>query len=264
MEGIIYDIKRFAIHDGPGIRTTIFFKGCPLRCCWCHNPEGITPLPEAKNRTIKIDNKEIPVDETIGYKITVDGLIDELLKDRVFYQNSGGGITISGGEPLWQPAFLASTLKLCKENILHTAVDTSGYAARLDFNSILSYTDLFLFDIKMVNPVLHKKYTGVDNRLIIQNLDYLIQKNAKIIIRFPVIPGINDTDVNIEDMIQFLNDRMQLQEIHLLPYHNMADGKIKRYNLDNTSAIINSAAVTNMESIVERFRNLGVKVKIGG
>jgi pyruvate formate lyase activating enzyme len=172
LKGLIFDIKRFALHDGPGIRTTVFLKGCPLRCWWCQNPESIREFPE----TIKVKsvsssyNKFCEEESTFGKEYSVDSLMEELIKDRIFYEESGGGITFSGGEPLVQYKFLSETLNRCKKNGLHTVIDTSGYAPIESFNEIYNMTDIFLFDIKMLNAELHRKFTDVSNELILRNL----------------------------------------------------------------------------------------------
>ena len=170
--GIIFNIKHFAVHDGPGIRTTVFFKGCPLSCRWCHNPESINPnleeieVPYAR---VSVTAKKCGKD-TVGKKVQVSEIMSEVLKDVIFYDESGGGITISGGEPLMQPDFLFSLLKECKIHNIHTCVDTSGYAPRKIIESIVDYVDLFLYDIKLLDNEEHVRYTGVKNDRIFQNL----------------------------------------------------------------------------------------------
>jgi len=171
-EGIIFDIKRYAINDGPGIRTTVFLKGCPLNCWWCHNPEGINLNIEKLNINKKINTK-INQKEKIGYKINVKDLTNELLKDYIFYKESGGGVTFSGGEPLIQIDFLHSILLECKKNNIKTAIDTCGYSTIKKIDKIYDYVDLFLYDIKFIDEKQHLKYTGKSNEKILSNLKYL-------------------------------------------------------------------------------------------
>ena len=174
IKGNIFDIKRFALHDGPGIRTTLFMTGCPLDCLWCHNPESRLGASddESKNRSV-----------TSGY------VIDELKKDLVFLEESGGGVTFAGGEPLSQPVFLSFILKSMKNAMIHTAVDTTGYAPKQVLKEIMPYTDLFLYDLKIMDPVKHERFTGVDNRIILENLEYILGKGKKLRIRFPASQG---------------------------------------------------------------------------
>ena len=184
--GIIFNIQRFAIHDGPGIRTTVFFKGCPLRCWWCHNPESHKILPEkfdGCNLRRGFDQSFSMNKDEIGKEISVDELMNEIVKDRVFYEESGGGVTFSGGEPLMQPEFLIESLKECKALGIHSAVDTSGYTSEGVIDRVSSYADLFLFDLKLMNDDVHEKYTGVSNQIILKNLIELDQLGKKIIIK---------------------------------------------------------------------------------
>lgn len=264
MTGTIFDIKHFAVHDGPGIRTTVFLKGCPLQCWWCHNPEGISSKPEQFNKEIVLDGKSFQRKERIGYEISVEKLMDEILKDKAFYLQSGGGVTFSGGEPLVKAEFLLHVLKQCKAENLHTVIDTSGFAKSKIFESLIPFTDLFLFDLKILDPDEHKKYTGVTNQLILSNLDFLIEKRAKIIIRFPIVPGVNDTEDNLEAMKVFLQKRKEIKEIHLLPFHNMAERKYTRCGIPNMSQelIVNREA--DLDNIQAIFEEILLKVKVGG
>lgn len=264
MIGTIFDIKRFAVHDGPGIRTTVFLKGCPLQCWWCHNPEGISPKPEKFQKEITLDGKVFKTEEIIGREISVDALMEEIGKDKVFFEESGGGVTFSGGEPLMQAGFLLQVLKKCKEENLHTVVDTSGYGKQEYLNSILPYTDLFLFDLKLMDSTAHERFTGVDNRQILENLDFLIEKKASIIVRFPVIPGVNDTPENIEAMKAFLGERKELRQLHLLLFHKMAERKYVRCGMSERTKQIEFADDTNREDLKAVFEGLGIKVKVGG
>jgi len=171
-EGIIFDIKRYAINDGPGIRTTVFIKGCPLNCWWCHNPEGIKINIENLNKTKKINSK-INQNKIFGYKINVKNLTNEILKDYIFYKESKGGVTFSGGEPLLQIDFLHSMLIECKKNNINTAIDTCGYSTIKKIEKIYDHVDLFLYDLKFIEDKQHEKYTGKSNKIILSNLKYL-------------------------------------------------------------------------------------------
>ena len=244
----IFDIERNSFVDGPGIRTTVFFKGCNLRCAWCHNPESQDFKPQmmfykdkcsgcGKCREIcpNPDNCTLcrkctfycPKDarKVCGKQYTVDEVFSEIIKDKPYYDNSGGGVTFSGGECLLQMDFLLEILKKCKENGLHTSVDTAGHIPFESFEKILPYTDLFLYDIKCFDSEKHKKYVGVDNKLILENLRKLFQKNAKIWIRVPVISGINDSVEEMQKIKDFLDENGKPEKIELLPYHAMGENK---------------------------------------
>jgi pyruvate formate lyase activating enzyme len=225
MHGIIFDIKRFALHDGPGIRTTVFFKGCPMKCPWCHNPESQKKCPE---RVANNGKKEI-----IGVKRSVDEIIAEIEKEVVFYDESQGGVTFSGGEPLVQPRFLRALLKECRKRDIHTTLDTTGYVSLKTFKSIIDKVDMFLYDLKIMNDQKHIEYTGVSNRPVIENLKILSKKGKKVIIRFPVIPGITDTEENIKAVGKFVSSLNNIEKIDLLPYHRIAEGKYLQLKKDN-------------------------------
>lgn len=264
--GVIFDIKRFAIHDGPGIRTTVFFKGCPLRCWWCHNPESHKILPEkfeGCNFRSNINHSLSSQDE-VGREVTIPELMNEIEKDSVFYDESGGGVTFSGGEPTMQPDFLLSLLKECKENGFHTAVDTSGYAPTRIFEKIIDETDLFLYDLKLMNDELHQKYTGVSNKLIQTNLKWLDENQKNICVRIPVVPGITDTKENISATINFLSTLQNISEINLLPYHKAGEGKYSRFKKENKLPVMKSPENNYIEKVMNQFKILPQKIKIGG
>jgi pyruvate formate lyase activating enzyme len=264
--GVIFDLKRFAIHDGPGIRTTVFFKGCPLRCWWCHNPESHKTLPEKFDGcNIRSNiNHSLSSQDEVGREVTITELMEEIEKDSVFYEESGGGVTFSGGEPTMQPDFLLSLLTKCKERGLHTTVDTSGYAPSRIFEKISSFTDLFLYDLKMMNDKLHQKYTCVSNKLIHKNLKWLDDKHKNISIRIPVVPGITDTKLNITEIINFLLKLENISEVNLLPYHKAGEGKYSRFKKENKLPMIKTPENGYMEKVVEQFKKLPNKIKIGG
>ena len=265
MEGIIFDIKRYAVHDGPGIRTTVFFKGCPLKCWWCHNPESISPRIQNYTREITFDGIKMQVEDTVGYRITVENLVKEILKDAAFYEESGGGVTFSGGEPFMQSSFLKETAKACKENGIHVTVDTTGQTSKKNLEDVLPYVDLFLYDLKHLNEEKHYEYTGVSNRRILENLKFLQEKKKDVVIRFPVIPGYNNDEENIRatlDLVSGLNGT--IREVHLLPYHNIADGKYQRFHIQSKMKKMKSLPEEELYPLKERFEKAGFKVKIGG
>lgn len=249
MRATIFDIERNSFVDGPGIRTTVFFKGCNLKCAWCHNPESQCFKPQimfykdkckgcGKCKEVcpyNLENCDLcgkctlycPVDarEVCGREYTVDEVFDEVVKDKSYYDNSGGGVTFSGGECMLQIDFLEAVLKKCKENGIHTAVDTAGHVAFEQFERILPYTDLFLYDVKCFDTEKHKKYVGVENDLILQNLERLLKLGVKVWIRIPIISDVNDSVEEIEGIKRFLDKIGNPEKIELLPYHAMGEHK---------------------------------------
>ncbi len=215
-KGIVFSIEEFAIHDGPGIRTTIFLKGCPLRCSWCHNPEGISPVPQFM---IKKNERVI-----CGYEISSTELAHQVLRNKDIYKLNQGGITLTGGEPLFQSEFVAEFLGKIKPDI-HSAIETSGYATPDIFQKIIPMLDLVMLDMKHTDPAIHKKYTGVDNRLILKNLEYLCSSNIDFIIRIPLIPGVNDSKENMLNLLSLIKDAPSLLRIEILRYHKTAGAK---------------------------------------
>ena len=240
MKATIFDIERNSYVDGPGIRTTVFFKGCNLRCKWCHNPESQNPKKEilfyhskctgcGRCRDLTVEDENFfcfnDAKEICGKEYTADEVFAEVIKDKAFYETSGGGVTFSGGECMLQTDFLLEILKKCKENGIHTAVDTAGYIPWDKFKKILPYTDLFLYDIKSMNDEIHKEYTGVTNTLILENLAKLLKINVDVWVRIPVIPGVNDTEEEMKKIKNFFDTKGYPKKIELLPYHAMGEHK---------------------------------------
>ncbi len=248
-KSILFDIERNSFVDGPGIRTTVFFKGCNLRCAWCHNPESQDFKPQmmfykdkckgcGKCKEVCPNNFEkcdlcdkckfyCPVDarKVCGKEYTVDEVFDEIIKDKAYYDNSGGGVTFSGGECMLQIDFLCKILKKCKENGIHTAVDTAGHIPYENFEKILPYTDLFLYDIKIFDSEKHKQYVGVGNELILENLKKLLKSGAKVWIRIPVMADVNDSIEEMQKIKNFLDKNSKPEKVELLPYHAMGENK---------------------------------------
>ena len=265
MNVTIFDIKRFAVHDGPGIRTTVFLKGCPLRCWWCHNPESQEREPVSVDIMRKVNGRNVPGKKVYGEVMEVDDLLKTVLKDKHFYEESGGGVTFSGGEPLMQHEGLRQLLEGCKAQDLHTTVDTSGYAGWEPFEEILPLTDLFLYDLKHMDPELHRRYTGADNRPILENASRLLERGARVIFRIPVIPGINTTPEEVDSMVAFLNERTdQMKEVHLLPFHNIAENKYRRLHLKLPLTGLAEPDRAMMRRLQKKFEQTGLEVVIGG
>ncbi len=264
MQGLVFDIRRYSVHDGPGIRTTVFLKGCPLRCRWCHNPESRRDVPEEVDRVYRLEDKEIRVKEVLGRFMSPAEVVEEVLKDKQFYEESAGGATISGGEPLQQIRFLVELLTLLKEQGVHTTVDTSGFAPNVAVQQVAHLTDLFLYDIKHMATFEHQSLTGVRNDVVLHNLRYLVKAGREVIIRYPMIPGMNDSEENLNAMEALFTEMPALREIHILPYHSIANGKYKRLGVENTMEGVAEPTHDRVAQVADRFRKLGLTVKIGG
>jgi len=297
---VIFDIQRFAIHDGPGIRTLVFLKGCPLRCWWCQNPEGLSMaknlwyfeyrciqskrcIPTCPSSALSFDGDCLVVDHSAcdacalcveacpsgalsiaGREIEAEELVREIEKDVLLFDNSGGGVTFSGGEPLFQPAFLKELLVLCRNRGIHTALETSGQAPARTFESLIDYVDLFLFDLKLLDNEDHKKYTGVSNSIIKKNLRTLAESRGKdVILRFPVITGINDTEKNVEELRSFVRNLRGVREIDLLPYHDVSE-KYRRLGLSYKMGAHVAPSAEKLNHIKERLEGIGLRVRVGG
>ena len=292
--GRIVSIKRFEIHDGDGVRTTLFLKGCPLKCRWCHNPESIFPAATLfynPNKCIncgecveicdchtaqdslhifKRENcincgkcAEVCLGDALiryGKEVTVSEILPKLLEDKPFFEQSGGGVTVSGGEPLMQSEFCAELLKNLKANGVNTAVDTCGFAKKEDIDNVLPYTDTFLYDIKAIDPDLHKKCTGVTNEIILENLKYIDSFNKPIEVRIPFVPTMNDGEM--EKIAKFLTGIKNLKRIKILPYHSFAASKYeyigKKYDLN-----LSSPTDDEINNAIEIFKKYTLKARKG-
>lgn len=264
-KGLVFDIRRYSVHDGPGIRTTVFLKGCPLNCLWCHNPEGIESRPQKMVRTRKLNGREKKYDETIGKWMTPDEVMEPVLKDRLFYEESNGGVTFSGGEPMRQAVFLLNMLEACSREELHTAVDTSGYIQTATFLEIAEKADLLLFDIKTADKEKHIKYTGGDNELIFKNLLSLKAGGPEIIIRIPVIPGFNSRPDQMEAITDKLKGvKASVKRIDLLPYHLLGRQKYEALGMKTPPEFKPIVKPEEMEMLTGIFSAKGYKVKTGG
>lgn len=245
MKALLCDIKRFAVHDGDGIRTTVFFKGCPLKCLWCHNPESISFKPQTAFYQHKCVNcgacREehfLPEDclggarVLYGAEVTVEQLLPRLLEDKDFYETSGGGVTLSGGECLCQADFCAELLKALKQEGINIAVDTCGFVPKESIDKVLPYTDTFLYDIKAIDENVHIRCTGQSNKLILENIKYIDSLGKVIEVRIPYVPGYNSDQIaKIADFLKILKN---IKAVKVLPYHNYAGSKYNALNIENT------------------------------
>ncbi|MEJ2040555.1 MAG: glycyl-radical enzyme activating protein [Desulfosarcinaceae bacterium] len=254
-KGIVFKIKKFALHDGPGIRTTVFFKGCPLGCWWCHNPEGISPEPQ-----IMRGRRET----VAGEQMSVDQVLAEILKDRLFYEESGGGVTFSGGEPTMQPLFLEGLLQACRAQGLHTAIDTSGHAPVETFLRLAGLADLVLFDLKLIDPARHKRFTGVDNHLILDNFRALGRTHPAVRVRLPLIPGVTDDEENIRAVAEVAHACKGLAGADLLPYHRIGDQKYDQLGMERRLADLATPTPGAVSAAQSLYRKYGLSVSLGG
>jgi pyruvate formate lyase activating enzyme len=266
MKGLIFSIKRYSIHDGPGIRVTFFMKGCPLSCWWCHNPEGISPEAETVQQIEKVGEREFCVTERTGKYYSSEDILEILDKEKIFIKESKGGVTFSGGEPMLQTEFLLDALGKCKSAGYNTAVDTSGYSMAENYKSIIQFTDLFLFDIKHLDSMKHIKYTGVSNELILSNLQLILASGKDIMIRIPLMPGINDDQEYLEMLRSYLIKIKcdNLKKISLLPYHKIGSSKYKKFNVPYRMNGVEPPSPARMMELKQYFEETGIKVKIGG
>lgn len=297
--GSIYNIQRFSLHDGPGVRTTVFLKGCPLRCLWCHNPESQSFLPDllfhaskcsaclncissCPEQAISQNGNSIKTNaavctfcrkcleacsfqarEIAGKEINCSELIKIISRDLAFYEQSGGGVTFSGGEPLSQSDFLLECLSACKNLDLHTTVDSSGYALEADLLKTSGFTDLFLYDLKVLDDTVHQKVTGVSNALILQNLKVLIEMRKRIFLRVPVIPGVNDQVADWQNLPDFIKSST-IEQVNLLPYHRIGSGKYASLGINNPMPDNLAVDSNQLNRLQNFFASKGFKTIIGG
>jgi len=298
--GIVFDIKKFSVHDGPGIRTTVFLKGCDLQCWWCHNPESQRTAPELLLRpnlcigcracvsecpqcAITWDTHRLITDrekcvccgrcvsvcyadarEIVGREMTIDQVMAEIMRDAPFYDQSAGGVTFSGGEPLLQPDFLLGLLQACKAQGINTAVDTCGHVPTESLDRVGEYVDLFLYDLKLIDSERHRRVTGVPNTRVLANLRHLDQTGARVIVRIPIIPGINDDTDNIGQTAQFIRALPSVERVDLLAYHQVGLDKYER--LGRISPMPQTAAPdpADLDQIKRTLQGYGLDVTVGG
>ncbi len=296
--GIVFNVEKYAIHDGPGIRTTVFFKGCPLRCWWCHNPEGQDQCLELVYRharciscgecitsctkgAVSYISKKVIIDRKrctacgacakkcptealsiVGREMSVSHVMKLLERDMPFYSESCGGVTFSGGEPLQQPEFLEVLTDECSRKDIDTVLDTSGYAPSKVVERFCGKVDLFLYDIKLMHSSKHKKYTGMSNKLILENAHRIARSESKLAISIPIIPRINDDEANLEETGRFLASLKSVEYVSLLPYHKMGIDKYKNlgkpYRLNRTQTPSNQ----ELQTIKKRLEAFGVNVRV--
>ncbi|HUT07655.1 MAG TPA: glycyl-radical enzyme activating protein [Candidatus Latescibacteria bacterium] len=301
MTGKVFDIKRYSIHDGPGIRTTVFLKGCSLRCLWCHNPESVDPGPElmhwpgrcsrcyacitacpkgaiAKNASgaVVIDRKACDLCgkcaeaclydamQTVGREMSVEDVLAEVEKDRVFYEQSGGGLTLSGGDPFVQAAFAEGLLAGCRSRGIRTAVDTAGFSKNGVLDLMASKTDLILYDLKCMDNARHKELTGVSNVPIIDNLKRLAACRTEVWIRIPLVAGVNDGDDNIQPTIAFLSSLKTIRRVGILPYHSGGLEKACRIGKESHFRKFETPSEERIAAVEAVFREAGFEVQRGG
>lgn len=298
--GWLFDVRRFSLHDGPGIRTTVFLKGCPLRCSWCHNPESQSPHAQLLHRherclhcgaclqactvgAIERDGEQLRTDPAacdlcgacadacpaearvlVGREASVGEVLRELERDRVFYDESGGGATLSGGEPLAQPAFTRALLHGCRERGIHTALDTAGYADADVLLDLAAHADLVLYDLKHTDADAHRRGTGVSNDVILANLRRLLTGGHDVIVRIPLVPGFNDAPADLQATAAFLATLDPLPPVQLLPFHAAATAKYTRFGLRYPHAGSAPQTPAQLEAAKGGFERVGVPVRVGG
>jgi len=297
--GVVFNVQRASFHDGPGVRTTVFLKGCPLRCPWCHNPEGIAPRvqvivnaarclgcgscadacprpagPLSSGEAVGVggclacdrcfDACPAEARQTVGREWTVPEVLAEVLRDRLAYDTSGGGVTFSGGEPLFQPAFLAACLEACRREGIHTAVDTCGSASREVAAAIAGRTDLLLWDLKHLDAERHRELTGVSLDPIVANLEAASRLGVRIWLRIPVIPGVNDDPANLRAVASLASALPAVERVSLLPYHRTGTGKAARLGREDGLAPVPQPSPERMREVAALFTEGGIQAVIGG
>lgn len=256
VRGRIFDIQRFSIHDGPGIRTIVFFKGCRMRCAWCCNPES-----QSYEIQTMLEGGRV---KTVGRDVSVGEIMPELLADMPYYRRSGGGITLSGGEVLAQSGFAAALLKACHEAGLHTAIESAASLPYSEIEKLLPHLDLYLMDIKHADPEKHRIFTGVDNRLILENAARVAKSGVELVIRTPVIPGFNDTEAEIVAISRIAASLPGVKEHHLLPYHRLGSDKYAGLGREYALSAIEPPSGERMAYLLSCAERTGLKCLIGG
>jgi pyruvate formate lyase activating enzyme len=298
--GIITAIQRYSTKDGPGIRTTVFMKGCTLQCEWCSNPEAISPHPElmvnhgicvhcgdcapaCPTHAFSIIEGSLSFDqsmcdacgdcvtccpeealEIVGWEVTKEEVLEEVFSDIVFYEVSGGGVTFSGGEPLLQSEFIRDVASEVVEENIHVAIDTAGNVPWRFFEMVLPYTDLFLFDLKFFDHATHKRHTGVDNRLILENALKLAERGIPVIVRLVILPGLNDSYEEIRSRLGFIQELSNVKQVDLLPYHKLGVAKYERLGKMYPQPDLNPPDQGWLDSLSEEFIDKGYTVTVGG
>jgi pyruvate formate lyase activating enzyme len=291
--GLVFNIQKYSLYDGPGIRTTVFLKGCPLRCQWCHNPESQSAAPEISlvpEKCVRcgacvqvcpvgepsldrarctrcgecVEACPAGARELVGKSMSVEEVLGTILQDRIFYDDSGGGLTLSGGEPLLQAAFALDLLAACRRQGLHTAVDTCGFVGTEVLLAAAPLTDLFLYDIKALDDQRHQEFTGVSNAVILQNLAALSQIHDDIWLRVPVVAGFNDQASEVEAIARLAAATRGVRRICLLPYHPLGKHKVERLGKTPALASLSAPSPERMASLAEQVRRFGLSVQIGG
>jgi pyruvate formate lyase activating enzyme len=286
--GLVFNVQRFSLQDGPGLRSTVFMKGCPLACTWCHNPESQAPQTEfirlrhrcmacgscgeeelaeplVQNRG-EADVEACPTGalQAVGHEMDVSMLVQTLLRDRIFFDESGGGVTFSGGEPLLQASFVIEAMRLLRAEGVHTALDTCGYVDWQELAEAASHACLVLYDLKLMDDARHRLATGVSNASILENLRALSKIHPSIWIRIPIIPGINDDPANLEATADFLRPLQGIRQVDLLPYHPLGEAKSIRVGIPQTLHDIQAPSAGDLEATAARFRARGLNTTIGG
>lgn len=299
--GLIFDIKKYAINDGPGIRLTVFFKGCNLQCKWCHNPESMSPkvqkmynvkkcigalscIKNCPNNALKMTSEGIVTDYTIcnlcgkcaevcptkafemlGSTISISDLMQEIDNEAIFFDQSGGGVTFSGGEPLMHSTYLLEALKECGKRMYHRVVDTTAFASLETVLEVAKHTELFLIDLKVMDSMKHKEFTGVSNQKILYNIVELAKTNCELIFRMPLIKGVNTSKKNIIETAKFMNSlEGNRTVINLLPYHNIAENKYKKLGTPNNNHVFEAPNINEITNIISIFKNNGISASVGG
>ncbi|MEW5984866.1 MAG: glycyl-radical enzyme activating protein [Acidobacteriota bacterium] len=286
--GLVFNVQRFSLHDGPGLRTTVFMKGCPLNCAWCHNPESQDPRieyvrilsrcmrcghcseNELANPVVRgrgdddVDACPTGALQHVGRVMDPATLVAAVLRDRPFFEQSGGGVTFSGGEPLMQAAFVTESMRRLRAEGVHTALDTCGFAKWQDLESAASQASLVLYDLKLMDEARHRAVTGVSNHVILENLEKLTADHRSVWVRIPVIPGVNDDGANLEATAAYVKRLPSIRQVDLLPYHSIGEAKFARAGKDYALHGTTSPAPEHLDVLAACFRARGLHTTIGG